>query len=188
MDYKQWLKKVWHFLWEEDSFASWIVNIIVAFILIKFIVYPGLGFLLGTSFPIVAVVSGSMEHQGGFDEWWSRQEATYSDFQITESDFKSYRFKNGFNTGDIMILTSGKQIGVGDVVVFWTSRPDPIIHRVVKIEENSFQTKGDRNIASNPDEKHINKDQVVGKAWLRIPWLGWVKIAFVRILQAMGVM
>ena len=61
-------KKVWHFIWEEDSVASWVVNIILAFVLIKFIVYPGLGFALGTTHPVVAVVSPSMEHNGvGFD-------------------------------------------------------------------------------------------------------------------------
>ncbi|HII17071.1 TPA: signal peptidase I [Candidatus Woesearchaeota archaeon] len=60
---KSWYGKVWHFIWEEDSIASWLVNIVLAFILIKFIVYPGLGFAFGTSHPIVAVVSGSMEHR-----------------------------------------------------------------------------------------------------------------------------
>ena len=57
------LKKTWHFIWEDDSIWSWLVNIILAFVLIKFIVYPSLGFLLNTTHPIVAVVSGSMEHK-----------------------------------------------------------------------------------------------------------------------------
>lgn len=57
------LKKFWNFLWYDDSIWSWIVNIIVAFILIKFVVYPILSLLLGTGLPIVAVVSGSMEHK-----------------------------------------------------------------------------------------------------------------------------
>ena len=52
--------KVWYFIWHDDSVWSWIVNIILAFLLIKFIVYPGLGFLLETEYPVVAVVSGSM--------------------------------------------------------------------------------------------------------------------------------
>ena len=59
---KKVLKGIWYFIWEDNSFWSWIVNIILAFVLIKFIVYPGLGFLLGTGFPIVAVISGSMDH------------------------------------------------------------------------------------------------------------------------------
>jgi signal peptidase I len=55
--------KLWYFLWHEDSIESWTINIILAFIIIKFLVYPALGFTLGTSHPIVAVVSGSMEHK-----------------------------------------------------------------------------------------------------------------------------
>jgi len=56
-------KKFWNFLWHEDSLTSWIVSIIIAFILVKFIVYPLIGLALGTGFPIVAVVSESMEHR-----------------------------------------------------------------------------------------------------------------------------
>ena len=63
-------KGIWYFIWEDNSLLSWIVNVILAFVLIKFIIYPGLGLLFSTSYPIVAVVSGSMEHQGNFDTWW----------------------------------------------------------------------------------------------------------------------
>ena len=63
MDWKKIWKKTWWFIWESDSIWSWIVNIILAFVIIKFLVYPGLGFVMQTSHPIVAVVSGSMEHK-----------------------------------------------------------------------------------------------------------------------------
>ena len=59
---KQYLKKIWYFLWEDDSLISWVASVVFAFLLIKFIIFPGLGLILGTKFPIVAVVSGSMEH------------------------------------------------------------------------------------------------------------------------------
>jgi hypothetical protein len=59
---KSLFKKIWHFLWEEDSAWSWIANIAIAFLVIRFIFYPLLGLVLGTSYPIVAVVSESMEH------------------------------------------------------------------------------------------------------------------------------
>ncbi len=55
--------KAWHFLWHDNSPWSWVANIILAFILIKFILYPGLSFALNSQLPIVAVVSGSMEHK-----------------------------------------------------------------------------------------------------------------------------
>ena len=70
MGHKDTAKNVWKFIWEDDSIWSWMLNIILAFVLIKFIVYPGLGLLLGTSYPVVAVVSESMEHNEPFDEWW----------------------------------------------------------------------------------------------------------------------
>jgi hypothetical protein len=57
------IKKSWYFIWEDNSIWSWLVNIILAFILIKFIVYPGLGLIMYTSHPVVAVVSSSMEHK-----------------------------------------------------------------------------------------------------------------------------
>jgi len=60
---KQYAKKIWNFLWYEDSVWSWLANIIIAFILIKFIIYPLISLLLATPLPIVAVVSGSMEHK-----------------------------------------------------------------------------------------------------------------------------
>jgi signal peptidase I len=60
--FKAKMRAVWHFLWYEDSLLSWIANIVLAFVLIKFVVYPLLAFILGSSLPVVAVVSGSMEH------------------------------------------------------------------------------------------------------------------------------
>ena len=67
-NFKRTWKKIWYFIWEDNSIWSWIVNIILAFVLIKFIVYPGLGLILSTSHPVVAVVSESMEHNGNFDD------------------------------------------------------------------------------------------------------------------------
>ena len=102
MSLKQIWKKVWWFVWEDNSIWSWLVNIVLAFILIKFIVYPGLGLLLTTSHPIVAVVSTSMEHDTGFDSWWAQNQDFYSKFDITKEEFLTFRFKRGFNKGDIM--------------------------------------------------------------------------------------
>lgn len=200
MDYKQTWKKIWHFIWEEDSLASWIVNIILAFVLIKFLVYPALGLMLGTTHPVVAVVSGSMEHPGSFDDWWDSQadceyvcsqEGYYEQYGITRTEFLKFPFKHGFNTGDIMVLIKPKDIAVGDVVVFWSNRADPIIHRVIKKENETYQTKGDHNIKSIHsfylDEYDIHEDKLVGKAVIRIPLLGYVKIAFVWILDVVGI-
>ncbi len=202
---KKVLKKLWWFIWEDDSVLSWAVNIVLAFVLIKFIVYPGLGFVLGTNFPIVAVVSSSMEHNSGFDDWWDNSNAWYLEEGITKDKFLGFPLKNGFYKGDIMVLVGKKpeSINVGDVVVFISHRQkpkaDPIIHRVVrKWQEDGgyhFQTKGDNyktnansiNTCRNGgcvDETDIIKEQMIGKAVFRVPLLGYIKILFVEYLAA----
>jgi signal peptidase I len=195
------LKKIWHFLWEDNSMLSWIVNVVLAFIIIKFLLYPGLGLLMGTGYPIVAVVSNSMEHQQNFDFWWGTQalcnntyctqETYYSLEGVSEKEFKEFPFKNGFNKGDIMFLMGEKpkNIKKGDVIVFQANRADPIIHRVIDIwyEDNEyhFRTKGDNNPRSFQEilETDITEDRIIGKSVIRIPFLGWVKIAFVDLIN-----
>lgn len=175
------LRRIWWFIWEDNSIWSWLVNLVLAFLLVKFIIYPGLGFLLGTGYPVVAVMSGSMEHDGGFNDWWGSQGKIYSELGITKGDFMDYRFRNGFNQGDVMVLTRIDEINLGDVIVFWGSANDPIIHRVVRLEP--LQTKGDHNSGSRGDEVNIDRRRVLGKAVFRIPYIGWVKLIFVRIIN-----
>ena len=193
---KAW-KKIWYFVWEDNSIWSWIVNIILAFVLIKFIVYPGLGIILSTSHPVVAVVSESMEHNSNFDGWWNNAGNWYVANSINKDNFDSFPLKDGFDKGDIMVLKGkkSKDIEIGDIIVFWSAKKDPIIHRVVKKwQENNiyyFQTKGD-NYKTNPmsikssflDETNVSEEQVVGNAVLRIPLIGYIKIWFVDIFNA----
>lgn len=182
MSFAKTFRRVWHFLWEEDSLLSWLVNIVLAFILVKFLIYPGLGLVLGTGYPVVAVVSGSMEHDGSFDSWWSNARSWYENNNIQLSDFNSFGFHNGFDKGDIILLVGAKpeNIGVGEVVVYSSTTPYPIIHRVVKKEKVNnkylFITKGDHNSA--PDTESVSEDVILGRAVFRIPLLGWVKIWF----------
>ncbi|MEK6967417.1 MAG: signal peptidase I [Nanoarchaeota archaeon] len=193
------LKRVWKFLWEDDSIWSWLANIALAFLLIKFLILPGLGLAFGTSHPIVAVVSGSMEHDGSFDEWWAQQEARYQSFNISRNNFEKFPMKDGFNRGDIIFLFGVKpdNLKAGDIIVFsaqnTAQRPDPIIHRVVSIQRDSqvtVQTKGDHNIAQirgpELDETNIKWSQVIGRASLRIPMLGYIKIWFVDAINAVA--
>jgi signal peptidase I len=192
-DYKAALKKVWHFIWDDNSIWSWIANIAIAFVLIKFIVYPGLGFVFNTTHPVVAVVSGSMEHSSNLDDWWDESGKWYKSNGIEKDEFSRFSFKNGFNKGDIMALRgkNPENIEVGQVIVFWSSKGDPIIHRVVKKwQENGayyFQTKGDNNPDSirSPglDETRIREDMILGNAVLRIPLLGYIKIWFVELIR-----
>ncbi|NQV09149.1 signal peptidase I [Candidatus Woesearchaeota archaeon] len=200
---KKILKKIWYFIWEDNSIWSWLVNILLAFILIKFIVYPGLGFVLSTTHPIVAVMSGSMEHEGSFDDWWNSETTVcagnkecpqaefYLMYNISKDDFKSYKFKNGFNTADIMVVYGTENIELGDVVVYQTKNPVPVIHRVInKWEENGeyfVTTKGDHNAGINFNERNLDSDYIIGKAVFRVPYLGWIKLGFVKIMNSFGV-
>ncbi len=183
------LKRLWHFIWYDDSLASWLVNLVLAFVLVKFILYPGIGLTLGTEFPIVAVVSNSMEHDGkDFDSWWDSKGGWYEDKGITKNDFEKYKFVNGFNKGDIMVLkgVEPKDINTGDVLVYEIAKNrNPIIHRVVDIDDDgsyTFVTKGDRN---SKQDKPVGEEQIerTGRAVFRLPFLGWVKIWFVSIFN-----
>lgn len=158
-------RKFWDYLWHSDSIGSYILNFLVAFLFIKFIFFPAIGFALSTDYPIVAIVSGSMEHKItnhdicdtrvvdvedqrlSYDQWWEFCGDYYVDnFNITKEEFNEFPYDNGLNIGDVMILY-GKdpdKIDVGDVLVFipedrnFFEQKGPVIHRVVEIrEENS---------------------------------------------------
>jgi len=205
------IKKVWHFLWKEDSVSSWVVNLILAFLVIRFMVYPLLGILLGTSYPIVAVVSESMEHslyngvicgqsfeefQESFDHYWQTCGRWYEEKGISKEEFKQFPFQNGFNKGDVIVLrkADSTNLKIGDILVFQSVKPQPIIHRVVAVtkEQGSsfYQTKGDHNsesISGLGGETKISEDRILGKGLIRIPYLGWVKLIFVEMLKPLGI-
>jgi signal peptidase I len=215
-DIKTTWKKIWYFLWHSDSAASWVANIVLAFVIIRFVMYPLLGIILGTSFPVVAVVSESMEHglhngeicgqdfnsfPKGFDSYWNICGHWYEDKGITKNQFLKFKMHNGFNKGDIIVLwrANRNNLDVGDILVFWASKAQPIIHRVVFIGEETnsvgetvpfYQTKGDHNrdsFSGALGERHISEERIVGQALFRVPLLGWIKILFVDLLQLFGI-
>lgn len=192
MKFKKFSKDTWNFIWHSDSLLSWIVSFILAFLIVKYIIYVGLGLMFGTGFPVVAVVSGSMEHNGlDFDSWWDENSKWYESNDISFEEFNEFSFKKGFNKGDIMVLfgVQAKNINKGDIIVFEANSKYPVIHRTVKIwsenDETHFQTKGDNNprVFSELGEDDIVEDKIVGKAVLRIPLLGWVKIIFTELIK-----
>ncbi len=184
MSWKKDLKKVYQFIFHDDSIWSWVVNIILAFVIVKFLVYPGLGFALDTDYPMVAVISGSMEHNGmSFDTWWAENGEWYESNGISKYEFEAYNMKNGFNKGDVIVLKGSESYEVGDILVYQSSfHAYPIIHRVTYIndDKNTFVLKGDNNDGQDPSD--VSLDQVEGEAWLKIPWIGWVKLIFVEII------
>jgi signal peptidase I len=177
--------KIWHFLAHEDSAASFIVDAIIVLIIGKLVVLPLLGLALGTPFPMVAVVSGSMEHkQNCFDCWWTPQESLYKDFNITKEQFMQFPHHNGFNKGDVFIVRGAKleDIKIGDIIVYnIPEKSDPIIHRVVEIKPNILVTKGDANNGQLSFELEVHRNQLKGIAKYKIPYLGWFKVALIDL-------
>jgi len=153
------IKKFWNFIWYDDSLLSYILNLLVAFIFIKFIFFPSVGFILNNDYPVVAIVSGSMQHKIvehricdkyvlktttenlNFDSWWNYCGEYYEkSFNLTKKDLNEFEYSNGLNIGDVMVLygKNPKDIEVGEVLIFEPQNKiffknfGPVIHRVVK--------------------------------------------------------
>ncbi len=154
----------------------------------KFIIFPLLGSMWNTSTPIAIMTSGSMSHDGNFDQWWSSQQELYSDLGISKDQFQKFSQSGGFDKGDILMIKGidFDKLQVGDIILFESQRA-PIPHRIVrKYEENGInyvETKGDHNVGSIPFEKKIKEDQIIGKISGVIPNLGWVKIWYIEMIS-----
>lgn len=148
---------------------------------------------LNTSYPFAAFLSESMEHNANFDDWWGTHGDWYIQNGIEREQFLTYSFKNGIYKGDL-VITKGlpsDEFQIGDVLLFWSSKKEPIMHRIVKKwnegDEIYFGTKGDHNpnqIISSPlDETKINENQIIGKVIFRISYLGYPKILYSSLLS-----
>jgi len=186
---KNFWKKFWYLLWKDDSLKGWVFSIIFLFIFIKFIFFPGLSLITGTSLPLAIVESCSMYHQGNlfsnFDSWWQRHENKYPQFMINELDFQDFPLKNGFNKGDILFIIRAdpEKLEEGDIIIFNANQRNPIIHRIIDIRDTKdgkvFSTIGDNNNGQLEFEDGVTEDMLVGKAVARItPYFGWVKLVF----------
>ncbi|MFH1325351.1 MAG: signal peptidase I [archaeon] len=181
--------KFWFLLWKDDSFRGWLFSIIFIFIFIKFIFFPALSFVTGTPLPLAIVESCSMYHNGNlissFDKWFEKHEDKYSDFEIEKQTFEDFIFRKGLNKGDILFVVGANpdKLEVGNVIIFSAGQQNPVIHRIIKIEEQNneriFSTIGDNNNGQLSFEKNIRENQLVGKPLLKIaPYFGWVKLIF----------
>lgn len=195
---KSGFKKFWFLLWEDKSVKGWIFSLIFIFLFIRFIFFPGLSLVTGTELPLAIVESCSMYHSGNvfssFNNWFKGHEGKYSTFEITKEIFQKFSLRRGFDKGDILFIVGADpaKLKIGDIILFKSgAKNTPIIHRIIKIEEENgkkfFTTIGDNNAQiltpnnnlAGVDERRISEDQLVGKAVFRIvPWLGWVKLVF----------
>lgn len=206
-------KKIWNFIWKDDSIWSWIVSLILAFIIVKFIFFPLLSLALGTKLPLVVIESGSMQHDlekeyvnnqwTGFytlcaervttykkissDEYWNICGNWYESRGINKTEFEKMKFDSGMYIGDIIVLWGYGKPKIGDVIVFNAGQSYPIIHRVINITEKNnqliYSTKGDHNPDQLQLEKSINENQIIGRSIIKIPKLGWIKLGFVKLFK-----
>jgi len=191
-------KRFWNWLWRSDSFLSWIVALVFAFVIVKFIFFPLISLLLATALPLVVVESGSMHHPGSFlgnifstqnsfNLWWDSTSGWYDSINISKQEAESWSLRTGLEKGDIVIISGWSKPHVGDIIVFNGNQQYPIIHRIMKIEiingELVYSTKGDNNQGQLDIEKQIPESSIIGKAVFRIPKLGWLKLLFVNILN-----
>ena len=172
-------------LWKNDYVQTIVVIGLIALAVFGF--WFGSQALLNTSYPALAVVSGSMcvPYNGACDGWL-------------------HPFERTLHVGDLIIVQGvapqelNSDYPNSDIIVFHKpSDPEElIVHRIVAKEERDgklyFYTKGDGNglnkwpsVPQKNDYDRWNggdgvpEDLVVGKAIVRIPWLGHV-VLFMR--------
>ena len=86
-----------------------------------------------------------------------------------------------FPTGTLVVVKpiDAADIRIGDPITYQieSGKPEVVTHRVLSITSTnvgglSFITKGDNNDA--PDENPVVPDQVRGKVWYSVPYIGYV--------------
>ena len=172
---------------KKDDWPSFFVTLLLAFVLIKYVFFPFLSILTGTSLPLVIVESCSMYHsEQGFRNVFLSP--LYQENNISFEDTEEWIFPDGFSKGDVIFVVGADEIKVGDVIIFEAGSTYPLIHRVIRVNgDGTFSTKGD-NYKTNSrqlfNEKKISRDQILGKAVFRIPLIGWAKLIFFEAARA----
>jgi len=175
MGIKEIFRRFWNFL-KEDSWPSFFVSMVIILILIKLVLFPALSFLTGSALPLVIVESCSMYHSQDLEN--IMKDTIYQGYNLSFENTSNWALRNGFAKGDIIFVTRPKNLKIGDIIIFNAGQTNPIIHRVIAINNWVYTTKGDHNYGFLPYEKTISSGQIVGKAVFRIPLLGWVKLIF----------
>ncbi|MDP7260464.1 MAG: signal peptidase I [archaeon] len=149
--------------------------------------HAALGYALETDYPVVSVVSESMEHDDvrTYREW-------FTDRNFDETELEKWPFSKGMNKGDLVLVKGSviNELEAGDVIVYRVGGGKPIIHRIVWINDSKIYTKGDNNKNTDQEGVHlappIQDQHVQGRAVFRVPLLGWIKIAFMNITGLFG--
>ncbi len=76
--------------------------------------------------------------------------------------------------GGIVVIkpVDPETLKIGDIICFTLTEPTSITHRIINITDQGFITKGDAN--EDPDQWIVKKENVIGKAILTIPFIGYI--------------
>lgn len=178
MKWKEKLRRLGKLIFIEESWKGYLAFLIFIVALFYFV----FNFLLPHAFQIVdivAIVSESMEHKN-VDETFYK---FFLERNFTLEEIKKFDFSGGINRGDVILVkkVSIEELKVGDVIVF-NSPNGKIIHRIISIEDGKVTTKGDANPSPLSFEQHVGANQIIGKAYFRIPYLGYPRIILLMLL------
>ncbi|HIK01994.1 TPA: signal peptidase I [archaeon] len=167
---------------DRKEIAETVLYLFFGFV-IALIGHSALGYALDTEYPVVSVVSESMEHDDPetYSGW-------FIDRNFNETELENWPFNRGMNKGDLVLVKGSvvSELNAGDVIVYRIGGGKPIIHRIVWINDSKVYTKGDNNKNTDQEGVHlappVQDQHVQGRAVFRIPLLGWIKIAFMNIV------
>lgn len=137
---------------------------------------------LSTDLPMVAVVSNSMKHTSTLQ--YTHYEWLDTNLGYNRSYVDSWPIKGGFSMGDMPVIRGVEEYKVGDIIVYTVPGVGaPIIHRIIKINsDGTYQTKGDNNNGQWNYELSVKTEQVHGKVIFVVPFVGYVKVLFNKLL------
>jgi len=97
-------------------------------------------------------------------------------------DYKIFVVQSGsmmptIKTGSLVFTRPEKTYKVGDIVTFGpnTKTQTPTTHRIVAEKDGKFTTRGDAN--NGPDLSAITSSDIIGKMYLKIPYVGYAVAA-----------
>jgi len=86
------------------------------------------------------------------------------------------------NTGDLVVVKPISKYQKGDIITFWSKEKINITHRIISIQDNQINTKGDANQVS--DQDFIEKNQILGKVFYNIPNFGYI-VFFIKSIPGL---
>jgi signal peptidase I len=87
------------------------------------------------------------------------------------------------HANDLALVRAAPSYHVGDVVLYQSQvLHRPVLHRIILIQNGNYFFKGENNDFVDPG--YATQSELVGKLWLRVPWVGGVLGWFGRPLHA----